>query len=537
MVNLSLAVSYAFGGMNVWGYHVFNLIIHLLAALTLYGIVRRTLLRPALREKFGVSGEWIALTVAILWTVHPLQTEAVTYISQRCESLMGLFYLLTLYTFIRGVESRKSAGWFSLSIATCYLGVASKEVMVTAPLMVLLYDRTLVSGNFREAWTRHQRLYLGLASSWLLLGYLMMGLHDRNVGYGLGSTWWGYGLTECRAIVHYLRLAVLPYPLVLDYGPYMSTSLGAIVPYAIIVAVLGIGVLCALGRRTIIGFVGAWFFVILAPTSSVIPIAGSPMAEHRMYLPLVSVIIAIIFGAVFLGERLIQPRQRVYLGSVAGGFVMVLFVLLTIQRDRDYRSALTIWQDTIDKCPNNSRAFNNLGAALFEVGKVRDAIGYLERAVEIKPDYVNAHRNLGIALVKFGNVREGIEQYREVLRMDPDYAEVHDDLGTALEQAGQIDEAIGQYEEALRIKPDYAFAHNDLAVTLARQGRVQEAIEHWRQALRTNPDYAFAHFNLAIALTGQHKLQEAIDHYKEALRIDPDYAEAQRALVRLQAAQ
>src|SRR5208282_291393 len=130
-----------------------------------------------------------------------------TYITQRCESLMGLFYLLTLYSFIRGAESQRPVGWFTLSVFACFLGMASKEVMVTAPVMVLLYDRTFVSGNFREAWTRHWRLYLGLASSWLLLGCLMADLHNRGVGYGLGIAWWGYALTECRAVVQYLRLA------------------------------------------------------------------------------------------------------------------------------------------------------------------------------------------------------------------------------------------------------------------------------------------------------------------------------------------
>ncbi|MGA2605784.1 MAG: hypothetical protein ABSG14_16325, partial [Verrucomicrobiia bacterium] len=149
VVNLSLAVNYALGGLAVWGYHALNLTIHILAALTLFGIVRRTLARPKLREQFGASGEWVALAVAVLWTIHPLQTEAVTYLSERGESLMGLFYLLTLYGFLRGVESPGHGRWFVLSVAACALGMATKEVMVTAPLMVLLYDRTFVSQSFR----------------------------------------------------------------------------------------------------------------------------------------------------------------------------------------------------------------------------------------------------------------------------------------------------------------------------------------------------------------------------------------------------
>ena len=143
-MNLTLAANYALGGTNVWGYHAFNLAIHVLAALTLYGIVRRTLLRPGLWERFGASAEWVALAVAAVWTVHPLQTESVTYIIQRCESMMGLFYLLTLYSFIRAVESPRPVRWQVVTVAACLLGMGTKEVMATAPLLVLAQIATVI---------------------------------------------------------------------------------------------------------------------------------------------------------------------------------------------------------------------------------------------------------------------------------------------------------------------------------------------------------------------------------------------------------
>jgi tetratricopeptide (TPR) repeat protein len=574
VVNLSLALNYALGGTGVWGYHAVNLAIHVLAGLTLYGIVRRTLLRTprsgdrrrtgaqeefgssrALLATSGTSAEWVALAVALLWTVHPLQTEAVTYVSQRCESLMGLFYLLTLYCFIRGVEGAServsvergashgtaggrdacpttvAGGWFCVSVAACFLGMASKEVMVTAPVMVLLYDRTFVSGSFREAWSRHRRLYLGLAGSWLLLGYLMAGLHNRSVGYGLGSTWWGYALAECRAVVQYLRLALWPHPLIFDYGLYVPTKeVVAVAPYAPILAVLATSVLFSLKRHPAIGFVGAWFFVILAPTSSVVPIVGSPIAEHRMYLPLASVVTLIVLGAIALGKRLFQDRPGIVVGCMTGAAVAGLLSSLTIHRHQDYHSALTIWQDTVEKRPNNPRAHNNLGVALLRQGHVQDAIGNFERALQIKPGDANAHYNLGLALVQLGRLPEAIQQYHRALRINPDYADAHNDLGIALQQTGKIEEAIAHYEQALRLNPDFVDAENNLAVTLAREGRVPEAITHWEQALRINPDYAEADYNLGLALTGLGKLPEAIEHYEHALRINPDYAEARNNL-------
>src|SRR5579871_2059786 len=218
VLNLSLALNYALGGTDAWGYHAFNLIVHILAALVLFGIVRRTLLSATLRNRFGDSATLLGLAAAVLWTVHPLQTEAVTYISERCESLMGLFYLLTLYGFIRGTASDKPTRWFALSFAACLLGMATKEVMVTAPIVVLLYDRTFVSGSFREAWRRHGRVHASLFSTWVLLAYLLVGLQNRGAGYGVGITWYSYALVECRVVTHYLRLSLWPSPLVFAYG-------------------------------------------------------------------------------------------------------------------------------------------------------------------------------------------------------------------------------------------------------------------------------------------------------------------------------
>ncbi len=561
VVNFSLAVNYALGGTLVWGYHTVNLAIHILAGLTLYGIVRRTLLCPLLRERFGASAMRLALAVAVLWTVHPLQTEAVTYISERCELLMGLFYLLTLYCFIRGTSARRSSWWFALSVVACGLGMASKEVMVTAPVMVLVYDRTFVSGSFREAWTRHRWLYLGLAGTWVLLGWLMAGLRYRGAGYGLGISWWAYALIECRAVAQYLWLALWPHPLVFDYGEFVPIRrIAEVAPYALILAVLAAGVLLELKRRPAIGVVGAWFFLILAPTLSVVPIGGQPIAEHRMYLPLAAVVTLVVIG---IDSRMGRRSTAVFLALAVGlGF-------LATRRNEDYRTELSTWNDTVAKCPDNARAHGNLGRVLLEAGrypealaeceealrlkpdnpeahfnlgfllqqtgKTQEAIGEYERALRLKPDHFEARYNLGVALEKVGREPEAIQQYEQALRSYPDYVEAHVNLGNALFRMGKAQEAVEHYEQALRINPDYAEAHSNLGAIFQRMGKLPEAVAQYEQALRSKPDYVEAHYNLGLALEKLGRRPEAIEQYEQALKLQPDFAPARNALTRLQA--
>ena len=342
--------------------------------------------QPVIAKRFEADATSLALAIAIIWMVHPLVTEAVTYVVQRAESLMGLFYLLVLYGFIRGVDSSKPGRWYALSVTACLLGMATKEAMVSAPLMVLLYDRTFVSGSFQEAWTRHRRLYLGLGGTWVLLGYLMVGLHYRGIGYGLGISWWAYALIECRAVVQYLWLALWPHPLVFDYGEFVAVRhVGEVAPYAVILAILVAGVLVELKRQPAIGFVGAWFFLILAPTSSVVPIGGQPMAEHRMYLPLAAVVALVVLGGANLGRYVLgrwQQTRRILEWGVSAAVVLVL-TLLTIQRNQDYMTRLTIWLDTVAKRPNNPRAHLGVANALYE-SDPQEAIGQDEEALRLK---------------------------------------------------------------------------------------------------------------------------------------------------------
>ena len=247
VVNVSIWLNQALSGSAVGSYHVVNLLVHVLAGLVLFGVVRRTLRQPVLASRFGAHAFELALLAAALWTLHPLQTESVTYISQRAEALLGLWYLLTLWCFIRATEPGASPKWGRWAFVVCLLGMATKEVMVSAPIFVALYDRAFVAGSWREAWVQRRKLLLALASTWLLLAWFVAsggGTRGVSAGFGLGVSSWTYLLTQCQAILLYLKLSFWPHPLVLDYGTGLVRSVTEVWWQGVILVVLLGGAWC-----------------------------------------------------------------------------------------------------------------------------------------------------------------------------------------------------------------------------------------------------------------------------------------------------
>ena len=520
VVQLSLALNYAAGGFDVRGYHVFNLIIHILAALTLYGIVRRTLAGERLRSRYDLTAGWLSFAAAMLWLLHPLQTESVTYIIQRAESMMALFYLLTLYCVIRGAEGTKGRLWYAAAVIACAVGMGCKPVMVTAPVMVLLYDLVFLTGSLRETLRRRVWLYSGLAATWLLLLVLLEdGGQEWRTSAGFSYQPIRpveYMLTQPGVILHYLRLSVWPHPLCLDYAWPIARTWISIVPPAALIAILLLATVWLWKSMPSLGFVCTWFFLTLAPSSSVIPIADAAF-EHRMYLPLAALAVLVVIGIHALAGR---SSVGVFLALAVGlGF-------LTAQRNEDYRSELAIWSDTVAKRPNNPRAHYGLGVALVDQSRIPEAMSEYAVALRIKPDYAEAHYNLGYALASQDKVPEAIAEYDAALRIKPDYAEAHYNLGTALASQGRIAEAMTQFTAALRINPDNSKAHNNLGTALAEQGRIAEAMTQFTAALRINPDNSEAHNNLGTALAEQGRIAEAIAQFREALRLKPDFSPA-----------
>ena len=456
---------------NVWGYHATNLLIHVLAGLALFGIVRRSLLVPALRDRFGGASTSLAFGVALLWLVHPLHTDSVTFLVQRVESLMGLFVLATLYCSIRAAETEfKSAGWIAAAVAACALGMGTKEVTFAAPILVGAWI-FLFRPDVR-LWESPRWLMLGLASTWIILAVLLLTQNSRSlsVGFGLGGwTWWSYLRTQAGVIVHYLWLVFWPRPLVFHYAWLPVGSWLEVLPQIVLLAALGLATLWAFVRRRPVAFCGVWFFLILAPSSSILPIASEVAAEHRMYLPLAAVMSTLVIGGYaaveyFAGSAGAAPKLRKQLAPIVWLGVAAIAVVLawqTSSRNLVYASVETMTEDNVIGRPDNASAQLLYGVQLFRRRQFPQAEASLRKALDLplppgsdSQPRMMMHLYLGAALSSQRKFDEGLPHLREASAMSPDLMDAYGFIAEAQLSQGKARDAVATLEQALAKKPE-----------------------------------------------------------------------------------
>jgi Flp pilus assembly protein TadD len=548
LVNASLAINYGMGGLDSTGYHIWNLAVHIAGALLLYGIVRRTLTRsvrlppsPRLRRTAEASAEAgqadvqgpakaghyedaVALVAALTWMVHPLLSETVDYVTQRSESMMGLFFLLTLYAAIRARDQRsahrasraeardpvqRERRWELVSIASCALGMAAKESMVTAPAAVVLYDLVFEFESARDALASRRFLYAGLAATWLELGVIMWRWPRSTVG-GSAVGPWTYLLNQAQMITRYLALTIWPQSLVVDYGvPRMLTIRDVAGESALIIA-LAAATVIAWRRWPAAGFLGVMFFLTLAPTSSIVPITSEVGAERRMYLPLAALVVLAVtlVGVVIDRARGRSPgRSRALIGAAIGVSVMVIAVLAvrTAYRNREYETQISLWESVIARRPQGRARFA-LANQLMEAGRHDEAIAQLRAAVV---DFPDARAGLGTELLISGEFKEGIEVLEAFLQANPSapnraparplIAKGYRGLAERSLQQQRFAQAADEARHSIQFDPQSADAHNVLGAALASQGQFDQAAAEFREALRLNPQLQSAGNNLARA--------------------------------------
>ncbi|MGD1001796.1 MAG: tetratricopeptide repeat protein [Candidatus Brocadiia bacterium] len=519
IVDLTFVFNYWRGGLDVDGYHKMNLAIHLLAALALFGVARRTLELPAVARRFGDRDSTpVAFCIALLWTVHPLLTQSVTYLTQRAESLMGLFFLLTLYCFIRAACARRPGAWSVGAVAACALGMGCKQVMAAAPLVALLYDRCFIAGSFREALRRRWGLYLALAATWFLLARSLLMAFERypiTAGFALPDiSPVRYARNETGVILHYLRLAFWPSGLCLDYGWPITVSLWPTVPSCIVMALLLAATLWALIRKPMWGFLGAWFFLILAPTSSFMPIRDLAF-EQRMYLPLAAVVALAVVAAHLLSERLAarlfasQAWRRPVRIAAAIALMLPLTCALgwrTYARNLDYQDAISIWTAATKVSPLNPRAWSNLGQMCFYAGRYEETKKDCAEAIRLNPDFADAYNNLGLAYAAMNQLDEALHYYDEALRLNANDADAYINRGNAYDALGRSRDALRDYGRAVAVNPNDVLIYLNRAITYYRLKEYAKAladIEKLRDLGGIVPEQLLADINRAAGRSPQ----------------------------------
>ncbi len=549
--SLSFALNFKLWGLNVTGYHIVNLIIHILNSFLVYFIVLLTFKTPLLQSSISKnrSQEYpyplIALLSALIFISHPVQTGAVTYIVQRFASLATFFYLLSLLMYTKARLSQNLV-YFLLSFISAILAMKTKEISFTLPFIVVLYEFYFF-GKSQFYLNKKRLLFLIpflltliiiplsiLKGSTPLTDVLneLSGLQQETDAIPRVV----YLMTQFRVIVTYIRLLFMPVNLNLDYDYTLSSSFfeaQTFLSFLFLLFIFGLAVyLLRRGLKTgngpclLISFGIVWFFLTLSVESSLIPIRDI-IFEHRLYLPFAGAAISFSTTLFFL---LINIKERFMLRINVLWSLFILFLLTIIplgiasyNRNLVWKDGITLWEDVIKKSPNKARGYNNLGNAFFLKGFTDKSIGYFEIALRLKPNYAEAYNNLGNVYYSKGQIDKAVELFQASININPDYADAHNNLGVVYKEKGQTDKAIEHYNYAMRQKPGLAEVYSNLGVVYGSNGQIDKAIEYFQTSLRVRPDYADAHNNLGAAYKAKGLSGKAAEHYHKALKLKPGF--------------
>jgi tetratricopeptide (TPR) repeat protein len=545
LVAWTFAMNRAASGLAVQSYHLTNIGIHALCALLLFGIVRRTLAR------MGQESDVLAFAVALVWAVHPLNSEVLNYLTERTEGLMALFLLMSLYAAIRAATSARRMLWQAGSVLACGLGMLCKESMIVAPVLIVLYDRIFLFESFHASIAARWRLYGCLALTWIALLYMIVpGPRSNSVGFNSAITPWNYLLNQAAMITRYFRLAVWPQGLVVNYGPPIPLRMTDVAGPALLVIGLLTASAAALRWFPAAGFLGAWIFITLAPTSSIVPIATEVGAERRMYLPMMAIAALAVIPALRTLQRRVSPK----LATALVALLTVVPGTLTFMRNREYATPLSLAESTLRHWPTDV-AHGMVGSALGDLHRDAEAVRELQLASRTD---ARSRYNLAVELYNLRRYDEAIAELDRFAGENPMNELVpsaRQIQGDAFAAQRRWPEAINRYRLALSMH-DTADTRKQMTAAMSLQGlamadagRFAEAAALFRSATEWEPTAWGAHYNLASALLDAHdaaayavlarslaiqgRYAESMAQFREALTLAPGDASIQHDLDRV----
>ncbi len=467
---LSLALNYDFSRLNVFSYHFVNLIVHLSCAILVWWLTLLSFSTLVLRgEKIAKDAKLIALFTALIFVAHPLQTQAVTYIIQRTTSLATLFYLAALcfyikFRFLQPQGARKEAREFYYgALLMAMLAMFTKEMAVTLPFMILLYERSFLKTKEKINWKYLVPFFLLLAIIPLTLfltkavDFTSMSLiaeEPTRISFG------EYLFTQFRVIVTYLRLLFVPINQNLDYYYPIAKNfftLPIMASFFLLVAIL-IAAAKMFSKYRLMAFGIFWFFITLLPESSVIPIKDI-IFEHRLYLPLAGFSIFLVSAIYYLCEKRTGKLMVVVMLVIISNYA-----LLTYRRNFIWQDEFTLWNDVVRKSPQKARPYNNRGTIFYRQGNAALAIADFTQAIKIYPNYADAYYNRGTIFGKQGKFTQALADLTRAIAITPNDAEIYNNRGIVYYQQGKFAQAIANYSKAIEINPNFAYAYGNRGV-------------------------------------------------------------------------
>jgi tetratricopeptide (TPR) repeat protein len=532
---LSYAIDYYFWRLNPLGYHLGNIALHGFSAVILY-LLLGSLLNQIRPESSLESNRIIALLTSLLFAVHPVNVEAVTWISSRKYGLLAFFYFSSFYFYIKNSEKgRYHKMYYALSIVSYVLSLLSSPFSVTLPAILFLYDycriRDMNLYNILKSRLLSYLFYIVLSISQFIILWNSFtttpGPEPAIKSHEMNNIFYTF-LTMLRVLHDYIKNLIFPFWLNNMYIDYTSTSIfeyKVILSLLVIFFLIGILFFQVRADNKLNLFCLGWFVLTWLPVSNIIPIS-TKMADRYLYLPAVGLFLLFSLSVYNTSHRWFSLKAKQFVTVPVVAFLVFSLCYLSIDRNRVWANNQTLWEDSLRKAPAYWVPHMNLGLTMAQQGKVEEATAYYEEALRLNPNSVYTHNNLGVVLLERGQIDDAISHYVVALRLKSDYAETYNNLGVALFRLGDFDKAIAHYREALRLDPNFGKAHNNLGNALMEQGRFAEAIPHYSKALETKAYYPEAHNNLGAALARQGKLQEAIAQFRKALRLKPDYLQA-----------
>ncbi|MBU1012874.1 MAG: tetratricopeptide repeat protein [Bacteroidetes bacterium] len=522
----TLAINRSLNGTNVFGYHVFNLMVHLLTSILVYFFTLLLLSQKVVHSNKIIGKEKLtALFIALIFLCHPIQTQAVSYIIQRMTSLAGLFYIASSFFYLKARLSQvkgelyiKFVSFYVLTIITAIASVLSKQIAVTLPIAFLLIEFFFIRNNEGK---RFNKLLLTGVIAILISSFVVIlgGLLPKETE---SISRYEYFITQIRVIVKYVQLLVLPISQNLDYDFVISKSLWGIdeLISGVVVISLLVSAFTIYRKHPLISYGIAWFFITLMVESSIIPIRDV-IFEHRLYLPMMGFAIILVLALIEL-LRKIKQGQLIMVFSL----IIVVYGCLTLVRNTVWKTKLALWYDVVQKSPAKARPHLNLGIAYFHLFKPVPAIEQFNIANKIEPENDQVYYNRAEALLVLNRTEDAIRDLNQSISLNDKFAEAFDTRGIARLRMKDFDAAIDDCSKAIELKPELESAWFNRANAYLFKGEIQNALNDLNKAIQLNPNFAAALNNRGQVMLNLGKYEDAIIDLNKALEIEPRLSNA-----------